>query len=309
MRLALTGATGFIGGRLLSLVGEQGADIVALGRRAPDGVARFVHWDMADGAPSAAVLEGADVVFHLAGKAHALSETGQDETAYFRINTEGTRRLLEAAKAAGVRRFVYFSSVKALDEDTPYARSKKAAESLVLDGGFVPEPVVLRPAMVYGPTTKGNLPRMIEAVAAGRFPPIPEFGNRRAMVHVADVASAAWLAGTKPEAAGRVFHVTDGEPYSTRRIYEWICEALGRPLPRWSVPAGALRMLARVGDGIGRMRGRRFVFDSDTLEKLAGSAWYANDALVRELGWRPAHRLRESLPEIIAFLRGQGRIR
>jgi len=307
-QVALTGATGFIGGHLLALLREHGVEVVALGRRAPNGVAHVVPWDMSGPVPSQELteaLKGIDVVFHLAGKAHALAETRQDEAEYFRINTEATRSLLESARDAGVRRFVYFSSVKAMDEDTPYARSKKSAEDLVFEGGFVPEPVVLRPAMVYGPTTKGNLPRMIRAVAKGWFPPVPDAG-RRAMVHVDDVVEAAWLAATNPEAAGKTYVVTDGEAYTTRRIHGWICEALGKPAPCWSVPLPALMGMARIGDAIGRMRGHRFMFDSDVLDKLVGDEWHEGSLIRRELGFEPARNLRDALPAIIEHLRREG---
>lgn len=259
-----------------------------------------------------------DAVFHLAGKAHALSETGQDDEAYFRINTEGTRQALDAARAAGVRRFVLFSSVKAMGEggedcpdeaaschpQTAYGRSKLAAEKLVLEGGYVPEPVVLRLSMVYGNSEKGNLPRMIRAVARGRFPPLPDTGNRRSMVHADDVVQAAMLAAARPAAGGQVYIVTDGTPYSTRQIHAWICEGLGRSAPAHGIPMPVLQALARIGDGIGRLRRRRFAFDSDALDKLVGSACYRSHKIEHELGFVPRHHLRESLPEIIRYLEG-----
>lgn len=262
------------------------------------------------------VPENVDVIFHLAGKAHALAETQQDEDEYFRINTEGTRKLLEAAKAARVKRFVFFSSVKAMGEggdicldeqaacepETLYGKSKLEAERLVLEGGFVPEPVVLRLSMVYGPTRKGNLPRMIESIRKGRFPPLPETGNKRSMVHVDDVVRAATLAADRGSAIGQTYIVTDGQACSTRQIYEWICEALGRTIPNWKIPMPVLKDLAKIGDGIGRLRGHRFIFDSDALEKLTASACYSSLKIERELGFCPRRKLCESLPGIIAFL-------
>jgi len=220
---------------------------------------------------------------------------------------------LEVAQEAGVRRFVCFSSVKAMNEggpdcldeatachpETPYGKSKLAAERLVMAGDYVPEPVVLRLSMVYGPAMKGNLPRMVEAVDKGRFPPIPEFGNRRSMVHVEDVVQAALLAAERPEAVGQIYIVTDGQPYPTRQLYEWICEALGKPVPAWQISKIILKVLARVGDLIGNVGGRRFLFDSDALEKLAGSAWYSSKKIEQELGFQAKHHLRESLPEIV----------
>jgi len=310
----VTGATGFIGGQLCAALRQNGCEVVALARTARTGPwDAFAVWDAMD---PVTVPENIDVIFHLAGKAHALAETQQDKDEYFRINTEGTRKLLEAARAARVKRFVFFSSVKAMGEggdicldeqaacepETLYGKSKLEAERLVLEGGFVPEPVVLRLSMVYGPTRKGNLPRMIESVRKGRFPPLPETGNKRSMVHVDDVVQTATLAAEKDAAIGQTYIVTDGQVCSTRQIYEWICHALEKQVPSWHVPIGMLKALARVGDGIGIFRGRRFMFDSDTLEKLLGSAYYSFGKIERELGYKPVCDLRSTLPEIIEHL-------
>lgn len=313
----LSGATGFLGSELCGYLRKRGVRVRGVVRSAVDGPwDDMIVADLASSGIEKESLYGIDTVFHLAGKAHALSETRDASSEYARINTEGTRRLLSAARVAGVRRFVFFSSVKAVGEggvdcmdessnlpaETPYGQSKREAERLVIEGGYVPSPVVLRLSMVYGPSDKGNLPRMIESVAKGRFPPLPESSNRRSMVHVEDVVQAAVLAAERLEAVGQIYNVTDGQTYSSRQIYEWICDALGRPVPRWNVPMGVLKALASVGDRIGRMRDRRFIFDSDVLDKLVGSACYSSDKIVRELGFRPKRNLRSSLPEIIAYL-------
>ncbi|RMD65050.1 NAD-dependent epimerase/dehydratase family protein [Candidatus Parcubacteria bacterium] len=314
----VTGASGFIGRVLCARLQREGLAVWALGRRKAQGPwDAFIEADVAESVPIEA-LQGADCVFHLAGKAHELLERRRDPGGYFRTNVEGTRRLLEESKAAGVRRFVFFSSVSAMggitsaskpvDESapcapqTPYGESKLAAEQLVLEGEYVPEPVVLRLPMVYGPTQKGNLPRMIEAIARRRFPPLPEAHNKRSMVHVEDVVVAAMFAAEKEAAAGKVYIVTDGQAYSTREMYLWICEALGRRPPRVSVPLGLLWAMARAGDAMEALLRRRLPFDSDALEKLVGSAWYSSARIERELGFRPRRHLRENLPEIVRFL-------
>ena len=317
-RLALvTGATGFIGRVLCQQLREKHVQVRGGMRHVAEGPwDEVVLFDLATQRLPEDALAGVDTIFHLAGKAHALSETRQDEEEYFRINTEGTGTLLEAAKSAGVHRFVFISSVKAMGEggdtcqneseichpETPYGKSKLAAERLVLEGAYVPEPVVLRLSMVYGSSRKGNLPRMIEAVAKGRFPPLPEVGNKRSMVHVEDVVQAALLAAEKPAAVGQTYIVTDGQACSTRQMYEWICEALDKPEPAWTMPIGLLKVLAKVGDGIGGVRGRRFLFDSDALDKLINSACFSSEKIQRELGFRPAWDLRSALPEIVTSL-------
>ncbi len=312
----VSGASGFIGRYLCQRLRERGVRIRALMRHKCLGPwDEVLVADLANNLPDN-VLHGVDTVFHLAGKAHALSETRQDESEYHAINTAGTQRLLEACQIEGVQRFVMFSSVKAMGEggvecldegadippETPYGRSKLDAEQLVLKGGYVSHPVVLRLSMVYGPIEKGNLPRMIHAIVRGRFPPLPELGNQRSMIHVDDVVRAALLVAERSGAAGGTYILTDGRAYSTRQMYEWICEALGKSVPSWYAPVFVLRLLALMGDGIGVLRGRRFVFDSDAMEKLVGSACYNSGLIEKELGFKPERNLQESLDEIVVAL-------
>ena len=119
------------------------------------------------------------------------------------------------------------------------------------------------------------------------FPPVPEVGNRRSMVHVSDVIRAAVLAAEHPSAVGEVFIVSDSQSYSTRQMYELMCRALDRTPSSWNVPVWALRGMGLLGDGIGRLRGRRFMFDSDALEKLIGDAWYSSAKIEKRLGFKP----------------------
>jgi nucleoside-diphosphate-sugar epimerase len=189
--------------------------------------------------------------------------------------------------------------------DSPYGRSKLAAERAVLGSGSVAHPVVLRPALVYGPNPKGYLELMIRAVRGGWFPPLPEVGNGRSMVHRDDLVEAAVLCAIDPRAIGRAYVVTDGTPYSTRQIYELILDALGRKPPGWTVPLPLLRAAARVGDTLGRLRGRRFPLDSDVLEKLLGSARYDGGPICRELGFVPKRDLRGSMTEMVATTAGR----
>ncbi len=313
-RVLVTGASGFIGRTLCRRLHEQQVAVRAFLHRECEGPWQdAVCADIGSGILPENVMKGIDSVFHLAGKVHALSEGSVDEAEYHRINVKGTRVLLEAAAAASVKRFVFFSSVKAMGEggeamldescdippETAYGRSKRKAEDLVLVGGYVPHPCVLRLSMVYGAGSKGNLVRMIEAVIKRRFPPLPQMHNCRSMTHVDDVVQAALLVAEKSEATGQVYIVTDGQIYSTRQIYEWILEALERPVPSWKIPLVMLRWTANIGDLAGQIRGRRVGFDTDALNKLIGSAFYSSRSLERELGFLPARNLRESLPEII----------
>ena len=311
----VTGATGFIGQILCQHLREKGVKVRVLSRQELKGPwdELFVG-DLIDKLPDN-LLTNIDTVFHLAGKAHALSEINHDDE-YNLVNVAGTRKLLKACQANAVKRFILFSSIKAMGEggelcldessgippETPYGCSKLEAEKLVLNGGYVPHPVALRLSMVYGLTAKGNLPKMIQAISRGKFPPLPELKNRRSMIHVDDVVLAAIKVTERTESIRKTYILTDGRDYSTRQIYEWICVALGRGVPSWFIPVFILRLIALVGDGIGILRNKRFVIDSDSLEKLIGSACYSSKLIELELGFKARKNLFQSLEEIVVAL-------
>ncbi len=312
----VTGGSGFLGRALCAHLRNRGTTVHVVARRPTEGPwDRFVPVDLSRSELPPEALDSVDTVFHLAAKAHVAGRGSVDPDQEL-LTVAGTTRLLEAARRAGVARVLFMSSVKATGEPgdvlvgeefdrpplTSYGQAKRQAEELVLGtaarSGM--HAVVLRPSLVYGPGWKGNLARMFAAVRAGRFPPLPETGNRRSMVHVDDVAEAALLAVERPDAAGRTYLLTDGEGYSTRRIYEAMCNSLGRPVPRWEVPAALLLAAARVGDAVGRNGRRSVPFDSEALDRLLGSAWYDSGRARAELGWTSTQTFEAALPAIVA---------
>lgn len=314
----VTGANGFIGSHACKAFHSMGHQVRAVIRSCvEESIYEVIFADLTESLSVNDII-GVDVILHFAARAEAVVEFPEENYKYFDINVTGTRNLLEVAKEAGVRRFIFFSSVKAMGESseflldendkclpvTAYGRSKLEAERLVLNGGYVPEPVVLRLPMVYGVTKKGSLPKLIRAISKKRFPPMPELGNKRSMVHVDDVVQAALLVMNRDEAIGQIFIVTDGLAYSTRQIYDLIKERLGMSESLLSIPLVFFVMLALIGDLIGKVLGKRFIFDSDTWSKLKSSAEYSNKKIVNKLGFSPKNNLSNALPDIVKHVCG-----
>lgn len=312
MRGLITGASGFVGGRLWAMLSREAAPVRVLVRHAGT-LPGSALGDLLDPGSLRAACDGVESVFHCAGYAHAF--VSSDPDIHWRINFEGTRNLLRAAGEAGVRRFVFLSSVKAMaepgdacaDEDwpgepvTPYGRAKRAAEDAVLEAGvkYGMHVVNLRLAMVYGRGGRGNLERMARGIRAGWFPPLPDTGNRRSLVHVDDVVAAMRLVAQAPAANGRTYIVADPKAYSGREIYDAIRRALGKPPARWWVPAALLRSGGRLGDGLGKLAGRTLPLNSEVTERLLGSACYAPARIERELGWRAGIGLDDGVREML----------
>lgn len=319
----VTGATGAVGRHLVSALLEAGARVSILTRSAAR--ARACDWygrvrcregDLRVPATLEGLLRGIDVLLHLASHAPGPGEPDiYASPGHWAVSVEGTRALLAEAAAAGVGRVVYLSSIKAMGDAVgatgeaadearapepacAYGRAKLEAERQVLGAGgrHGMHVAVLRLPMVYGLDTSGNLARLVEAVAAGRFPPWPRLRNRRSAIHVHDVVTAILLVAADARARGQVYLATDGRAYSTRWLYEQSRAALGRPPPAWATPLWALQMAAAGGTLLQRLTGRPMPLTRAGLHKLTGDAWFSSTKLEQELGFAPRYSLDEEIP-------------
>lgn len=314
MTTLVSGATGFIGARLLSSLRGEGVVCRGLVRRATNLASIFVG-DLADKKALAKACSGVEVVFHCAGYAHAFSSQGNDgERLHWLVNFEGTRNLIEAAGDAGVKRFIFLSSVKAMGDpgnecvdeayvappQSPYGRSKLAAEKAVLEIGqrFGMHVVNLRLSMVYGAGGRGNLERMAQHVRRGIFPPLPDTANHRSLVHVDDVVSVIRLVSDRAIASGRTYIVTHPVAPSGKELFDALCLSQGRGVYKWAVPESVMRSAGAWGDLLQRILQRSMPLNGEVIERLLGSAWYSPAALERELGWVANVSLLDGLAEM-----------
>ena len=305
--VAVTGADGFVGARLCSLLEGQGTRAVRLVRNEKGpGADRRVTGNLETATNLDEVLAGVDCVVHLAGRAHVLRETEADPVAAFhRTNVEATLHLARAAVRARVRRFVFASSIGVHGNAThgtpfteqhqpepvePYARSKLQAEqsllSLAAETGL--DLVVVRPPLVYGPGAAGNFRRLLRLAASGVPLPLGSIRNRRNLIGVDNLAEFLALCCRHPAARGQIFIAAEAEVHSTPGLISALASALGRPNRIFRCPAGLLRACAT-------MLGRRGEFT-----KLCGSL-EASSAKARDmLGWRTATSFDEQMRRVAA---------
>ncbi|MBX3303328.1 MAG: NAD-dependent epimerase/dehydratase family protein [Nitrospira sp.] len=328
-RVLVTGAAGFLGSPLVEKLCELGYQVrvVLHDSRRSISYSREVETvtgDIRDPKRVQDISAGCGAIVHLAAKVHAIDDCGLEQD-YQAVNVEGTRNVLDAAVASGVKRVVFASSVKVFGEETSgcideswrpepktdYGRSKWLAEQLISDYTTRHDitAVSLRLPMVYGPTKKGNLYRMIEAIDQGRFPVLPRLPTVRSLLHVQNFVQAVVLCLQAPHFKQGAYIVTDAQPYNVADLYDWLRAGLGRSPARWRVPLWMLKGGARAGDLLQLVNGRQIPLSSELLTKLIGGAWFSAEAITRELGYQPAHSFAETVPELIAFYRKAARIR
>ena len=323
-RTLVTGAGGFIGVRVCAEIIARGEAVRALVRTNPPGIAGVdLAWgELLHRETVRQAMVGVDTVMHFAARVHQLHDDASDPAAeYRRVNVDGTRILLEEAQRAGVRAFVFASSIKAVtgehldgvvDDRTPprptdpYGVSKRDAERAVHEYAAAMRTAVLRLPLTYGPGVKANMLTLLRLVDRGVPLPLAGVQNRRSQVFVGNVASAAITVAHAPLAAGGTFFVTDGPAMSTAQFVRAIARALGRRPRIFTVPRWALRLLALAGDAASFAV--RTPFNSAVLSRLTGSL-DVDDSRLRAIGWTPPYSLEQGLDETVAWYREQPRSR
>lgn len=296
-RVLLTGATGFVGTYLAPLLRERGYTVDAVGRAETGPLGPDTDWGPFLHADTTGII-------HLAGRAHVMREEEDNPAAaYDRVNRDATLALAEQAADAGIRRFVYVSSVKAMGEQgldlnpatpplpsDPYGNSKLAAEAGLTALSKKLDSVIIRPPLVYGPGVRANFLALMKAVDRRMPLPLGLVRNRRSLISVRNLCDAL-IHGL--DCAPGIYCPTDPEPVSTPDLVRAIAAALHTRPFLVPVPVWLLKVL-------GAATGRGAAVDRLTGD-LTFSGWPP--------GWTPPQTMQDGLAETAAWYRERRELR
>jgi nucleoside-diphosphate-sugar epimerase len=295
--ILVTGASGFLGSALLQQLNQRGLEAIGLYRSGPVGN-KFIVSSLE--ALASDQLMGIDCIVHCAARAHVMSEDSSNPLAEYRkVNVEGTLRLAKNAHEAGVKRFIYISSIKVNGEQTssgsPYSAndiplpldaygvSKYEAEegikNLVLNTGM--ELVIIRPPLIYGPGMKGNLAAIKHLVDKSLPLPFAGIKNKRSLVGLDNLVDFIGLCVTHPAAKDQTFLVSDNDDISTTQLFQYAADARGKSLVMFKMPISLMKFSLRL---LGK---------TDLFERLFGSLQVDTTKTQELLNWRPSIGVKE----------------
>ncbi|MDI1273039.1 SDR family oxidoreductase [Polaromonas sp.] len=312
--LTITGATGFVGRAACTEAVARRRDVRAVTRAACDmspGIDHVVVGNIDGATEWGPSLVNCDVLVHLAARVHVMRESSADPLGSFRrVNVEGTLNLARQAAAAGVRRFVFVSSIKVNGEATPpgkpfsesdaplpadaYGVSKLEAEQglreLAVRTGM--EVTIIRPPLVYGPGVKANFAALLGAIQKGRLLPLGAVQNLRSFVAIDNLVDFIFTCADHPLAANETFFVSDGHDLSTPGLVHGLARAAGvsarvPSVPLWALQAGAALL------------GKR-----DALERLCGNLQLDISKARHVLDWAPPLGVADALQQTVAGRKG-----
>lgn len=315
MNLLVTGANGFVGRALCVEAIQRGLCVRGAVRsfhQLPDGVEPAMVGTIDGETNWADALRGIDVVIHLAARVHVMKEAIADPLAEFlKVNLHGTENLARQVARAGVKRFVYASSIKVNSERTgetapfteldqpnpqdPYAVTKwdaeRALQRIAQETGL--EVVIIRPPLVYGPGVKGNFSSLLTAVDKGFPMPLAGADNARSLIYVGNLVDALITCAMHPAAGGQTYLVSDGEAVSTAELLRKTAKVLGRSSRLFYFPPALLRVVAA-------LLGRSAQFD-----RLFGSLQVSDEKIRHDLGWVPPYTMKQGLSATAEWYRSR----
>ena len=306
LKLAVTGATGFVGRHFVDGLKQPGITLLA---RRPDRVENPQNYSIVAGALEdetalAELVEGKDCIVHCAGLTSAISARD-----YNRVNGAATARLAKLAVRAGVARFVLVSSMAAREPRlSAYGESKRAGESELRRLAGDMDWVILRPPAVYGPGDKGTLPLIKQLTAKTAYIP-GNVRSRFSLIHVSDFAAAMVYAMKIKKLSGGIFELHDGrgQGYGWADLARLAGQSLGY-VPRLSYLPRALADLAGyAGLGLARVSGRRPFASPGKIRELYHEDWVARHNLLNEAcDWLPKVEFADGFRTTVQWYRNKG---
>ena len=319
MNVFVTGGSGFVGGHVIERLSRAGHQVFALARSADSAKvvegygAKAVRGDL--DTVTSKELAGADVVVHAA----AYVKSYGPRSAFVAGNVDGTRRMLEAAKAAGVKRFVHISTEAALfdggdlleiDETAPiparhkylYSETKADAEKLVLWANTAAfTTLALRPRLVWGPRDGAVLPEVLEAVKKGAFAWIDHGGQRTSTTWVGNLAAAVELSLTKGQ-GGQAYFIADEGTQSMREFLTALASTQKVTLPSRSIPGAMARPIASIVEKTWSVFApkRKPPMVGFSVAMLSRSVTVKTDKARRDLGYSPEVSVEQGLASMKA---------
>ena len=304
MKILVTGANGFVGGRLCHELSSRRIDFVGAARVAGNGL--LAIGDLSQDTNWSVALNGVSAVVHLAARVHVMDETEADPLqAFLKVNVDAAVHLARQAAAAGVKRFVFVSSVKVNGEATTrapfsesdrpapedaYGVSKYRAELALAEVAEASglELVIVRPPLVYGPGVKANFLNLMRAVYKGLPLPLGAVHNARSMVALDNLVDFLITAATHEKAAGRTFLISDDHDIGTAELARELASAMHRRARLIPVPAPLLQLLGKVSG------------KSAFIDRLTGSLQVDVTQARETLSWHPRVSVREGIERTVA---------
>jgi nucleoside-diphosphate-sugar epimerase len=302
----ITGATGFVGSVLIKRLLQGNGRLTATVLKGEDigHLPTVIKWvpvqPLSESSDYSTALQHVDIVIHLAARVHIMHDRAIDPLQEFRrANLQGTERLARQAAQAGVKRFVFISTVKVHGEETttpyredspltpldPYGISKAEAETMLRhiaeETGL--EVVIVRPPLAYGPGVKANFLQLMKVVSYGVPLPFDSIRNRRSLIFVENLVDALTCCAIHPKAAGQAYLVSDGEDVSTAELIRRIAHALGKPARLFPFSLDVMRLAGKV---LGK---------SSALDRVLSSLMVDTSKIRSELGWRAPFTMDQGL--------------